>query len=169
MRRSRCVAPRGENWWRPQPGSGPGCGPPPRIPSEPQLSAIGLRPWQKRVNMFTQSESLWTQLKGPPRPGLPWGHRGSRGITAVPPWVPLCLGSTQLTGRPSLPQGCPQRHANHRGPATLLPPAALPGHRERQRVRSAAASLPRAGGPGHQLRRCAAAVSPGPLGVDAAR
>lgn len=80
MRRSRCVAPRGENWWHPQPGSGLGCGPPPPIPSEPQLSAIGLQPWQKRVNMFTQSESLWTPLKGPPGLGFPGAAEGVGGL-----------------------------------------------------------------------------------------
>ena len=107
MRRSRCVAPRGENWWRPQPGSGPGCGPPPRIPSEPQLSAIGLRPWQKRVNMFTQSESLRTQLKGPQA----WAS----------------LGPQRESGdycRPAVGPPLPGQHPAHRPsfPSTGLPP-----------------------------------------------
>lgn len=96
--------------------------------------------------------------------GIPGATEGVRGFRPLPPlWVPLCLGSSRLTGCPSCLQGCPQRHADHCGPATLLPAAALPGHRERQCLCGAAAGLPHAGGPGHQLGRCAAPVSPRPL------
>lgn len=151
MRRSRYVAPQGENSVLSPPARKQAglraASPHP----EPQLSAIGLQPWQKTVNMFMRSESLWTPLKGTPGLGVPGATEGIAGFCPPPPppWVPLCLGSSRLTGRPSHLQGCPQRHADHCGPATLLPPAALPGHRERQRVRSATAGLSRAGGPGH--------------------
>ena len=106
MRRSRYVAPQGENSVLSPPARKQAglraASPHP----EPQLSAIGLQPWQKTVNMFMRSESLWTPLKGTPGLGVPGATEGSAGFCPPPPppWLsahenaPLEEPATRILG-----------------------------------------------------------------------